>query len=286
MSVEPPQRTRKRKKLNVSAIKLSIVFFVGMAVAIGSALTGLAPQTALAPSLTWMFGFAPKKALGSSLRFAVYAVFAAVVGFLIGHGSGDGVALRSLAAFLGATLGAMIIHPLAFRFDSRGVKVFFLTVGIVLTLWVVMDAARLNLYHTHMVLPASAAICLLIGLGVGALTRLSGLPGGVLMVAALYYLGRFSALEAAAASLMVIVLAAILPAWGYAKSGLVDQDYIGAAITGGILGGFGGGLVLANSNPKAVMLIFGISAMFLCARELYRLTILSPDEPTAPSPEN
>ena len=77
----------------------------------------------------------------------------------------------------------------------------------------------------------------------------------------------------------------MLPAWGYGQRGLVDTDYSGAAIMGGVLGGVGGGIVLAYADPRAVLLLFGVVAMFLCARELYLLTMLSPDEPPPPTPE-
>jgi uncharacterized membrane protein YfcA len=126
-----------------------------------------------------------------------------------------------------------------------------------------------------------------IGLLVGALTQAGTLPGGLLMVAGLYYLGHFAAVPAIATSLLVIVLAALLPAWGYGQRGLVDTDYGGATIAGGMLGGFGGGLLLAMAthDPRPVLMLFGVVAMFLCARELYRLTMSTPEEPPTPAPD-
>lgn len=287
MSTEPTQPLRRRKKLNVTAIKTTIVFFVGMATALGSALSGLAPQAALAPALRWMFGFAPEKAQGSALRFVCFAVFAALVGIGIGHGVDGKLLGDGVAAFVGATLGALLVLPLAKTTALRGSRRLFLTAGMGVTLWVVTDSARLSEYHVHTVAPVGLLAVAAIGLAVGALTQAGTLPGGLLMVAGLYYLGHFGAVQAIATSLLVIVLAALLPAWGYGRRGLVDTDYGGAAITGGILGGIGGGIVLAYSvhNPRPLMLFFGVVAMFLCARELYRLTMLAPDEPAPPAPE-
>ncbi len=285
MSLEPPQPVRKRK-LNVSAIKLTIVFFAGMAIAVGSALTGLAPQTALAPSLTWMLGFTPEKALGSAMRYATYVLLAVIVGVFVGHGIAAVAIGKGVVAFIGATLGALLALPLAPQAANRRLKQLFLTVGIGLTLFVVQDAARISLYHVHLSEPVSLLACLGIGLAVGALTQFTSLPGGLLMVIALYYVGRFGAVQAISTSLIVIMLAAVLPALGYAKRGQVDQEYNGAAITGGILGGFGGGLVMAHADQKVLMLTFGVMAMYLCARELYRLIILNPGDPPTASPQN
>ena len=282
MSNEPTQPLRRRKKLNVTAIKTTIVFFVGMATALGSALTGLAPQAALAPSLRWMLGFTDEKAQGTALRFVCFTVFAALVGLGIGHGVNAVFLGYGFAAFVGATVGALVVLPLAVSTGLRNSRRLFLTAGMGITLWVVSDSARLSLYHLHTVAPVGFPAVLGIGLAVGALTQAGALPGGLLMVAGLYYAGRFGAVQSIAVSLLVILLAALLPAWGYGKRGLVDTDYSGATITGGILGGIGGGIVLAHTDPKAVMLAFGVVAMFLCARELYRLTMHSPDEPPSP----
>ena len=286
MSTEPTQPVRKRKKkLNVTAIKTTIVFFVGMAVALGSALTGLAPQAALAPSLRWMLGFSQDKAQGTALRFVCFAVLAALVGIGIGHGVDGSVLGYGLTAFVGATAGALIVVPLVTKTALVGSRRLFLTAGMGVTLWVVTDSARLSFYHLHTVAPVGLLMVAGIGLAVGALSQAGGLPGGLLMVAALYYVGHFAAVPAIATSLFVIVLAALLPAWGYGQRGLVDTDYSGAVITGGILGGIGGGFVLAHADPKPVMMAFGVIAMFLCARELYRLTMFTPDEPTPSAPE-
>jgi uncharacterized membrane protein YfcA len=285
MSTEPTQPVRRRKKLNVTAIKTTIVFFVGMATALGSALTGLAPQTALVPSLTWMLGFAPEKAQGTALRFVCFVVLATLAGLGIGHGVNGILLGYGVAAFVGAMLGALIVVPLAARTALSGSRRLFLTAGMGVMLWVISDSARLSLYHVHAVAPVGLLAVAGIGLAVGALTQAGALPGGLLMVAGLYFFGHFSAVQAIGTSLMVILLAALLPAWGYGQSGLVDTDYSGAVITGGILGGIGGGIVLAHADPKAVMLAFGAIAMFFCARELYRLTMLTPDAPPPVAPD-
>lgn len=288
MSTEPtqPLRKRKNKKLNVTAIKTTIVFFVGMVYAFGGALTGLAPQTALAPSLRWMFGFAAEKAQGAALRFACYTMFAALIGVSIGHGIEGALLLKSgIAAFVGATLGALIALPLAKTTALRGSRRLLLTAGMALMVWVLNDAVRLGIMHPHAVAPVGMLLVAGIGLAVGALSQAGGLPAGLLMVSGLYLVGHFSAAQAISTSLLVIVLASLLPAWGYAQRGLVDPDYGGATIAGGILGGIGGGIVLAYAFPKVILILFSLAAMFLCARELYLLTLQTPDEPASPAPE-
>jgi uncharacterized membrane protein YfcA len=283
MSTEPTRRLRRRKKLNVTAIKTTVVFFVGLVTALGGALTGLAPQTALAPSLRWMLGFSQEKAQGSALRFVCFTMVAALVGIAVGHHVDAMLLGYGLAAFVGATVGALAALPLTKQTALRGSRRVFVTLAMLFTAWIVTDAVRLSILRPHPVAPVGLLAIVAIGFGVGALTQAGTLPGGLLMVAGLYYLGHFSAVQAIATSLLVIVLAALLPAWGYGQRGLVDTDYAGAAITGGILGGIAGGFALAYADPKPVMIAFGLIAMFLCARELYRMTMLGPDEPAPPA---
>ena len=186
MSTEPTRPLRRRKKLNVTAIKTTIVFFFGMATALGSALTGLAPQTALAPSLRWMLGFAEEKAQGTALRFACFAMLAALVGAFIGHGFDAMLLAYGAAAFVGATVGALIVLPIARQTALRGSRRLFLTGGMGITLWVVTDSARLGGYHVHTAAPVGLLAVAGIGLAVGGLTQAGGLPGGLLMVAGLF----------------------------------------------------------------------------------------------------
>jgi uncharacterized membrane protein YfcA len=279
----PPVRTRARRPLNLTRVKSVIVFFAGGLTALGSALTGLGAQVAFAPMLTWMLGFGPEKAAATAWRYAAAAALAAVVGVCVAtrvtmqaYRLPDVIPvylLHGALLFLGATIGALLAAPLAQDRAPRGRRQLFQFVGILVTLFVILQTTRQSwLNATHFTAWNVWWQLALLGLAVGALTQALGLASGILMVPALIYFGGFTASQSIALSLLVITLASALPAWTYTRQGLADTTYGNAALLGGILGGFGGGLLLAHLPEKVLLYLFAVIAMFLCGRELARLT--------------
>ncbi len=282
-SAPPARRLRKRKPLNLPMIKSMIVMITGGFTALGSALTGIGAQVAYAPMLTWMLGFNAEKAKGTALRYTVFVSLAAVIGVFI-RGMLAGLNTGQLATYvgmglllsLGATLGAMISIPLAPRPTQVARKRLMQSVGVLFSLFIVIQAGnltRLTINSLHYAHWNSWWALLGIGLVVGILTQGTGLAGGVLMVPALYFLGGFSAFDAVTLSLLVIVLVSWLPAWSYDKKGLVDATYGNYAVAGGLLGGLLGGWLLLSFQEKFLLIFLGAISMFLAARELYRLSM-------------
>jgi uncharacterized membrane protein YfcA len=282
-SAPPTRRLRRRKPLNLPLIKSLIVMIVGSFTALGSALTGIGAQVAFAPMLTWMLGFNTEKAKATALRYAVFVSLAACVGIAI-RGVLTGLNAVQIAGYvgaaellcLGATIGAVISLPMAPGPTQISRRRLMQSLGVILTLFVVIQASHLSrltansLHYAHW-----NAWWALLGMGfiVGIFTQATGLAGGVIMVPALYFLGGYNAYETVSLSLLVIAHVSLLPAWSYHKKRLDDTTFGNYAALGGTLGGLLGGLLLMNFQEKFILMFFGVVAMFLSARELYRLSM-------------
>lgn len=271
MTQPPTHGVPRRRQLNIEGIKRWIVLFVGALTALGSAVTGIGAQVAFAPMLTWMLGFNADKAQGTALRYATSVTFAVVVGLIVGHHATVGYFGRGFLLFLGATIGAVLAASFTKNGKLTTLHRIFQTVGIGVTLFTLLQAVRLSpLINPHFASWGGYGAVTLLGLGVGALTQIFGLPGGLLMVPTLFFLGGFTGWEAIALSLLVIALASILPSWSYARRGLVDTVFGSSAVLGGLIGGFAGGLLLPSLTDGVALALFAVVGMFLCARELAR----------------
>lgn len=267
----PPTPPRRRKQLNLPLIKSWIVFGVGLITAVGSALTGLGAQVAFAPMLTWMLGFAADKALATALRYGMATAFAAVIGAFVAHVAPSAFLGRGLLLAVSATIGAYFITPLAMKPGVRAQYRLFQSIGVAITLFTIVQTSHLSAWDVpHFAAWQSFGPLAVLGLAVGALTQVLGLASGTLLVPTLYFLAGFSAKGAVALSLLVVALASALPAWSYTKRGLADLTYGNWAVLGGLVGGFGGGLLLSVVPERVVLYLFAVVAMLLCGRELAR----------------
>lgn len=267
----PPQ-TRRRKPLNIPAIKSVIVFCVALVTAVGSALSGLGAQVAFAPMLTWMLGFAADKALATALRYAMFTAFAAVVGAFVVKVTPPAFVQRGLLLVIAATVGAILAAPLSVKPGMVGQRRLFQSVGVLITLFTIVHTTRLTAWDVpHFAVWNSGLALVGLGFVIGALTQVMGLASGTLLIPALTFLAAFKAKEAVALSLLVVALASALPAWSYARRGLADSTFGNWAVLGGIVGGFAGGLLLAQVSDNFVLIFFAVVAMFLCGRELARM---------------
>jgi uncharacterized membrane protein YfcA len=310
----PPARSGARRrtgrKLNQPLIKSVIVVISAIITAIGSAVSGIGAHLAFGPMLTWMFGYGTEKAQGTALRFSIVAALTTVITYAVvgesashpggGYPTGFQVAqipwhiVRGLLLMIGSTIGAI----LAVRFTPKASATALLrglqSIGVVVAIFTVTEAMHLSAVtrsNTHYAQLSAWWQILLLGLAVGALTQVTRLAAGTLLVPALYfltavpngYLGLrpLTPAEAVIESLVVVVLAAILPAWGYSQRKLADSTYLFPATLGAIVGGALGGMLLNNLQERAVLMFFGLIAMFFAGREIARLAI----QP-APSPDS
>jgi uncharacterized membrane protein YfcA len=277
-------RAKRGKKLNLGAIKANIVFGVGLITAVVGGLTGLGTQVALAPMLTWMLGFSAEKAQATAIRFAAIAAIAAVAGALFRASIPALYLARGLALFVGAFAGAIVTASPARRLQTVGARRVTQTLGIMVMLAVIGQAGRASQFSlpnfAHWDTPGA-----LFGLGVvvGALTQLLSLPGGALMVPALYLFGGFAPVHAITLSLLVVALASVLPAMSYSRRGLADDRYLFSTTLSAVLGGALGGCLLPPQGAhdlfhyRILIMVSAAIAMFLCGRELSRLATATVD---------
>lgn len=278
----------KRRRLDIGKIKLVIVTLVATITAFCSGLTGVTGQVAFAPMLTWMLGFGAEKAQGTALRFTAAAACACVLGVWIRgpisyHAPGlevaltysalpSGVIWRALLLFFGATLGAIGAKSLTPPAEAIGRRRVFQGAGICIGIYMAAQAAHLTgegtaqLYHWRHPLAYFA-----MGLVAGGLTQALGLASGVLVVPTLYYFGGCDFRQSVLLSLIVIGIAALLPAWSYGRRGLVDTRYGIVSIVGALVGGMGAGYLLPGIAERVQILLFALFAMFFSAREIARL---------------
>jgi uncharacterized membrane protein YfcA len=284
-------RTRRRKPLNVPLIKSMIVLFMGSLTAFGSALTGIGAQVVFAPLLTWMLGFSLEKAKGTALRYTIFVSLSTLIGVFLVQGTGNivGYCWRGELLAIGATVGALMALPLAPKPAQLARRRLMQSLGVLLCLFVVIQAGHLSrltqdsLHYAHW---NSWWALLILGTAVGILTQVTGLAGGVIMVPALYFLGGFNAFDSIALSLFVVALVSLLPAWSYSKQGIADTTYGNYAVIGGLIGGLLGGIALMRFQEKFLLIFFGAVAMFLSARELYRINMETIPAQEPPSESN
>jgi len=111
---------------------------------------------------------------------------------------------------------------------------------------------------------------LLLGLGVGALSGLIGIGGGVLITPALIYLFGFSQHNAQGTTLALLVPPiGILGAWTYFQQGHVDIKVAGLICIGFVFGGLIGARFATDIPEEYLRRIFGV-AMILIGIKMVR----------------
>jgi hypothetical protein len=280
------EQMRKQRKLNVSGIKVVFAFVASCLTAAWSSVTGLGAQTMYSPSLSWMFGFRPEKANIIGLRCAAFASLAAIV-VLLRNGSLSGhLLLLGFLLFIGSTLGALIGAGFTVKAENLNARRIFQVLGVGLMVWTMGQAARISLLNPSMSVAQWNGIGQVLGIGivVGALTQISRLLSGTLLIPALYFLCGFTAHQSVGIALTVVFLASLLPNLSYSRQELPEPTYLSPSIVGALVGGIGGSLLMLRLSSQAVLIAFALTAMFLCGRELRRIFFDAlPSSQTAPN---
>ena len=275
-------RGRIRRPVNIPVLKRTIVLLAGGVTGLGSVLTGLGAQLAFAPMLNWMLGFAPDKAQGTALRYALYVALMGLVGAMTAKSGMCLLLPGCLLLFLSATTGAILTNRFTPAPQNFRMRRIFQVGGIAVTLLTILNITQRNAFNMSYGFAGSPPLTLvLFGLATGALSQVLSLPGGLLLIPALVFWGGYHAREAVLLALGMVLLASLLPTWGYGKRGLIDRFYGDAAIIGGMVGAFGGGMLLmrlgsGERGDKIIMTLSAAVAMFLCGRELARLLTTEP----------
>ncbi len=266
-------RGRRRRTLDITRIKVVVVVLTGAIVGLLSSLAGQGSQLAFSPALSWMLGFKTEKAHATAMRYALAAALTAVIGFGIKNHVIVYLLQYGVLLFAGATFGALISAALVKTDTEAPSRSIFQAAAMFLCVFVLVRTVRLTPfdqpYFTHW---HSSLAFLGTGFVVGAISQLTGIASGILLYPALIYLFALTARDAVITSLIVVALAGILPSWSYSKRGLIDAQYGGAALAGGLAGGVITSIVIPNISEKMLLILFSLFSMFLCAREMARIS--------------
>ena len=264
---------RKQRKLNVSGIKSLFAFVASCLTATWSSVTGLGAQLMYSPSLSWMFGFRTDKANVIGLRCAAFASLAAIV-VLVRNGSLSGhLLLIGFVLFVGSTIGALLGAGFTVKPENLNTRRIFQVLGVGLMIWTAAQATRISLLNPSMSVAQWNGIGQVLGIGiiVGALTQISRLLSGTLLIPALYFLCGFTVHQSVGMALTVVFLASLLPNLSYSRQVMPEPTYLTPSILGALVGGICGSLLMLRLTNQVLLVAFAMTAMFLCGRELTRI---------------
>jgi uncharacterized membrane protein YfcA len=229
-------------------------------------------QVAYAPMLHWMLGYGQEKAKALSYRITAFATFAILIGAMFQTPRVGEMFALGVPLFVGTMLGALFSGRLVSKETKATQKRLFQSIAMLLMVTFMVHITRQSLLAPgYAALGAPLFAHFLVGLLVGILSQLTGIGSSLLMVPGLYYFAGSIPHEAILTTLFSVSLASFPISWGYAKRGFYDATYARPALLGGLLGGgLGGWLVVAfgKLHPTALLCIFAVVSMFLCAREI------------------
>ena len=258
--------------MNLDPVKGFVVSVTGAIGAIMSGISGLSPQGALAPSLTWLVGSSREKARGTALFAAAVGAPVSAAVIMARTGASATYLYLALVSFLGATIGALVGvrtgPPRATRVPERVGAL----AGMAVTVYLMVQAAHLSKFNTdfHLYRSTSASVVFLLAIAGGALTQVLGLTGGLAYLSIEYLFTGLTFHRVVLLSLLVIAIASALTVPASVRRGAVDQRYRGAVAAGCAVGGMIGGIVFALPafTERAAIACSAVMGMFLCAREL------------------
>lgn len=243
-------------------------FFLGAA----AGLTGISPQAAAGPYIEFMLGYVPEKTLATAAVLAFWASLMAVAGWEL---ASDGSLPYTLGIW--TAVGAIVGVAVAARIPQSAMIIRVLrSVVVFALLFVVVEGVRARFGGQRFAgweFLGDWRGWLLVGGGSGVLAQALRLPLAIFLVPALAFLPGLPAAHALVTSLLVAVLASVLPLAVYRGRGLVDPLVGPSMAIGGALGGATGGVllaVLANERATWPLASFGATAMVLCAWLTYR----------------
>lgn len=112
------------------------------------------------------------------------------------------------------------------------------------------------------------ALIFVMGLGVGVLSGMMGVGGGVVMVPAMVFFFSINQHLAQGISLLVIIPTAVVGVWTLHKKGLVDFRLAGYLAAGSILGSAAGANFAQVIPALELKKVFGIFLMIIGIRML------------------
>ena len=241
---------------------------VGVGVGIFSGALGVGGGILLVPFLVLALSMTQKRAQATALVMVAMAAGAGAIRYAFG----DSVAwLPAAIIVIGGLVGALIGSHVMQRLHDRRLQVIFgilLAIVSIRLLWptdvTVADADQLPTLSPLIALGYAAS-----GLGMGILSALLGIGGGILLIPILVTAFGFSQQLASGTSLAVMLPIALVGALRLTRPGLTDWRMGARFGTGSVLGALlGASLALALSGPT-LRLIFAAVLLVIGARMAY-----------------
>lgn len=185
-----------------------------------------------------------------------------------GHGDFDPIAAACLVP--GGMIGAVAGAHLTARIADRGLALAFAALSLAAALRLVVPFGLPAAGHAlEPTLPTIGAL-LALGLGVGLLSGLLGIGGGVVVVPALV-LGFGSGQHLAqGTSLAVIIACAVSGSLAHHRLGAVDRTVVVPLAAGGVLGAAAGGLVAIHLPALPLRFLFATVVAAVAANLIWR----------------
>ena len=239
---------------------------VGAAAGFGSAFLGIGGGVIMVPALSLLFGYAIKRAIGTSLATIVpAALVGAVTHYIINSGnilfiSALFIALGSLA---GAKMGAIIVN----RIHSRLLVVLF---ALLLFLIGLRQLGIVKLPTDALANVSLWPFLIVLGLLAGTTSALFGIGGGVVMVPCLSLFFGFDMHQAIATSLTVIVPTTLAGAFFHAGFDNINKDALPFLVPAALAGSVFGAILSNMVSSGSLQFVFGTVIIVFSARMLFR----------------
>jgi len=210
-------------------------------------LTGVGGGSLMTPLLVFMFGFAPKTAVGTDLLFAAITKSAGVLVHHRNHRSVDWKIVLQLA--LGSIPAALVVIYLlenVFQKDEAVTSLITgsLGVALILTGLALLLRRRLSrksptqrLTHTERFGPWQGLLTVLVGIALGALVTLSSVGAGALGTITLLFLyPRLATVRIVGTDLAHAIPLTAVAGLGHLHMGNVDFNLLGSLLIGSLPG--------------------------------------------------
>ena len=242
-------------------------------------LTGVGGGSLMTPILVFIFGFAPKTAVGTDLLFAAVTKTG---GVFVHHGKHRSVEWKIVASLclgsIPAALGVIYLLENVFTKDeavtamittSLGVALIFTSLALFLrgrlTLRRKLDETAIErLTHTERFGRWQGFITLLVGLFLGVLVTLSSVGAGALGTIALLFLyPRLATVRIVGTDLAHAIPLTAVAGLGHMHMGNVDFNLLGSLLIGSLPGIYIGSLLSAKIPEKVLRPILATLLMIV-----------------------
>ena len=259
---------------------IAVPFLFGLLAGALGGLMGVGGGILLVPLLVHVLGVGQHEAHGTSLAFVtVTAVVAAAIYFRQGNLDVPLALILSVGAVVGVLLGA----ALARRMTARRLRQAFGVLILVTAVRILVQVPA----HEGPPTPWPAAVNVLLGLAVGALSGLLGIGGGTILVPVLVLGERYAQHVAQGVSLMMILPTGIVGALSHARHGHVLRAILPGLMAGGAVGALLGAFLANRIESATLSRLFALFLLPVAAQMIFarrRGTVAGPVESQGGSP--